>query len=94
MLEFDERTIRIVIDDSKCATCQTKACIKGCSMYDRSILKLRGGKPAVFDLEEAKRTGTECLACEYECWFRGLKAIRIEIPVSGLEQYRRSGGLE
>lgn len=88
MLEFEERTIRLVIDDSKCAQCQTKACVKGCSMYDRGILALRDGKPAVLDLEEARRVGTECLACEYECWFRGLDAIRIEVPVSGLEEYR------
>jgi hypothetical protein len=58
-------------------------------MYDRGILKLKGGKPVVFDLEEAKRVGTECLACEYECWFRGLNAIKIEAPISGLEEYRR-----
>ena len=90
MLEFEERTIKVVIDDSKCPQCQTKACLKGCSMYDRGILKLKGGKPVVFDLEEAKRVGTECLACEYECWFRGLDAIRIEVPISGLEEYRRN----
>lgn len=90
MLEFEERTIKVVIDDSKCPQCQTKACLKGCSMYDRGILKLKGGKPVVFDLEEAKRVGTECLACEYECWFRGLNAIRIEVPISGLEEYGRN----
>jgi predicted nucleic-acid-binding Zn-ribbon protein len=90
MLVFEERTIKVVIDDSKCPQCQTKACLKGCSMYDRGILKLKGGKPVVFDLEEAKRVGTECLACEYECWFRGLNAIKIEVPISGLEEYRRN----
>ena len=88
MLEFEERTITVRIDDSKCCECQTKACIKGCTIYDRGILKLKDGKPTVSDLEEAKRVGTECLACEYECWFRGLNAIKIEIPIRGLEQYR------
>jgi len=88
MLEFGEGTITVRIDDSKCLECQTKACIKGCSTYDRGILKLRDGKPTVSDLEEAKRLGTECLACEYECWFRGLNAIKIEIPTRGLEEYR------
>ena len=92
MLEFEERTIRIVIDDSKCPQCQTKACIKACSMYDRGILKLQGGKPAVFDLDEAKRVGTEGLACEYECRFRGLNVIKIDAPISGLDEYTRSLG--
>jgi hypothetical protein len=88
MLEFGERTITVRIDDSKCPQCQTKACIKGCSTYDRSILKLRNGKPTISDPDEAKRAGTECLACEYECRFRGLNAIKIEIPTRGLEEYR------
>jgi hypothetical protein len=88
MLEFAERTIKVRIDDSRCPQCQTKACIKGCTIYDRGILKLKDGKPTVSDLEEAKRAGTECLACEYECWFRGLSAIKIEIPTRGLEEYR------
>lgn len=89
MLEFEERTIRIVIDDSECSQCQTKACIKACSLYDRGILKLRGGKPAVFDQEEAKRVGTECLACEDECRLRGRNVIKITVPISGLDEYRK-----
>jgi hypothetical protein len=35
MLEFEERTIKVSIDDSKCADCKTKACIKACSLYSR-----------------------------------------------------------
>ena len=94
LYSFDERTIRVVIDHSKCSTCHTKACVKGCSLYDRGILRLRGGLPVLLmDAEEAKRTGTECLACEYECWFRGLNAVKIEVPISGLEDYRRKLGL-
>ncbi|MCS7116519.1 MAG: hypothetical protein RMJ31_05525 [Nitrososphaerota archaeon] len=90
MLEFEEQTIKVIIDDSKCLECKTKACIKGCSLYDRGILRLRGGKPAILiSPEEVKRLGTECLACEYECWFRGLKAIRIEVPIKGLDEYKR-----
>lgn len=91
MLEFEERTIKVIIDDSKCLDCKTKACIKACSLYDRGILRLRGGKPAILMVpSEAKRLGTECLACEYECWFRGLSAIRIEIPMPELDEFKRS----
>jgi hypothetical protein len=88
MLEFSERTIRVRIDDSKCPQCQTKACVKGCSTCDRGILKISDGKPTLLHPEVAKRVGTECLACEYECWFRGFNAIKIEITVRGLEEYR------
>jgi ferredoxin len=94
MIVVEESTIKVYIDDEKCEQCQSKACIKACSLYDRGVLRLKGGKPTVLmSAEEVKRTATECLACEYECWFRGLKAIRIEIPIPGLEEYRRSVGL-
>ena len=42
---------------------------------------------------DAKRLGTECLACEYECWFRGKRAIVIEAPIPGLEEYRKKLGI-
>ena len=90
MIEFEERTIKVAIDDSNCLQCKTKACVKGCSLYSRNVLKLRGGKPVIFDLDEAKRAGTECLACEYECRLRGFNAIRINVPISGLHEYSRT----
>ncbi len=87
MIEFEERTMKVIIDDSRCPDCKTKACIKACSLYDRGVLRLRGGRPAILvDPGEVKRLGTECLGCEYECWFRGLSAIRIEIPIPELDR--------
>ena len=71
-MEFQEQTIKVVIDDSKCKKCESKACIAACKTYARGILVLKDGKPTVEG--DAKRLGTECLACEYECWFRGLLA--------------------
>lgn len=89
MLEFEERTIKISIDDSKCPECKTKACIKACSLYSRGILRLRGGKPTLLGSpDDAKRRGTECLGCEFECWFRGLNAITIEIPMPELDEFK------
>lgn len=91
MLEFKERTITVTIDDSKCPDCQTKACIKACSLYNRGILRLRSGKPTLLmSPDEVKRRGTECLACEYECWIRGLNAITIDIPMPELDEFKRS----
>ena len=50
---------------------------------------MKDGKPALGgDAEFGRQRGTECLACEYECWFRGKGAITIEAPIPGLEEYR------
>jgi len=94
VMHFEERTIKVIIDEDKCAGCTTHACVAGCKLYDRGILVLKDGKPALGgDTEYAKRVGTECLACEYECWFRGNKAITIEAPIPGLEEYKRKHGV-
>ncbi|MDN5345392.1 MAG: hypothetical protein PWQ18_1506 [Clostridia bacterium] len=95
MLEFRERTIKISIYTSKCKECATKACIDACKKFARGILQLQDGAPSVAHLgeEETKRRGTECLACEYECWFRGKSAIKIDVPIEGLDAYLRKRGL-
>ncbi len=92
-MEFSERTIKIIIDEEKCADCETHACVEACKTFARGILVLKDGKPAVEgSAEELARTGTECLACEYACWFKGNSAITIEVPVEGLAEYRAKYG--
>ena len=92
-MEFSERTIKIVIDEAKCEGCTTHACVEACKVFSRGILVLKDGKPAVVDsCEDLTRKGTECLACEYECWFRGNSAITIEVPIEGLDEYRAKHG--
>ena len=88
-MEFEERTIKIVIDTSKCPECTSKACVEACKAYSRGILQLNDGVPSVSHLssEDIKRRGTECLGCEYECWQRGNNAIRIEVPIKGFDEY-------
>lgn len=95
MLEFWERTIKVTIDTSLCKECETKACIDACKTYARGILKLKDGVPSLDHLtsEEVSRRGTECLACEYECWFRGKSAIKIDIPIEGMDEYLEKRGL-
>lgn len=95
-MEFEERTIKVIIDTTKCPDCASKACIKGCKVCSRGILQLVDGIPSVshLDPEEVKRRGTECLACEYECWQHGNNAIRIEIPIKGLAEYVRKHSLK
>ncbi len=85
--QFDERTIKVIIDHAKCPNCRTKACVKGCSLYDRGILRLQNGIPMILtNLEDAKQMGTECLACEHECRLRGLGALKIQVPIAGLDE--------
>jgi hypothetical protein len=93
-MEFSERTIKIIIDEEKCKGCSTHVCVEACKTYDRGILVLKeDGKPGVVDTpDELARKGTECLACEYECWFRGNKAITIQAPIEGLDDYRKKHG--
>ena len=92
MQEFQEQTIKVVVDESKCEACKSKACIAACKTYARGMLVLKGGVYPVVE-GDPKRLGTECLACEYECWFRGKGAIRIEAPIPGLEEYRKKHGI-
>ena len=93
-MEFSEKTIKIIIDEEKCIGCTTHACVEACKKYSRGILVLKDyGMPGVEDSpEELARKGTECFACEYECWFRGNSAITIEAPIEGLDEYRKKHG--
>jgi len=43
-MEFQEQTIKIIIDDSKCQECESKACISACKTYARGILVLKDRK--------------------------------------------------
>jgi ferredoxin len=92
MQEFQEQTIKVVVDENKCKTCESKACIAACKTYARGMLVLKDGVYPVVE-GDPKRLGTECLACEYECWLRGNGAITIEAPVPQLEEYRQKLGI-
>ena len=95
MLSFSERTVTVSIDTGRCPECVSKACVAACHKYARGILELKDGIPSVahLDAEGVKRGGTECLACEYECWFRGCQAISIDVPIKGLPEYLTKRGL-
>ena len=88
-MDFNERSIKVNIDVSRCPDCTTKACDDACKKFDRSILQLKDGIPSVSHLspDEVVKRGTECLACEFACWQRGRQAISIDIPIKGLDRY-------
>ena len=92
-MEFSERTIKVIIDEAKCEGCKTHACVEACKTYARGILILKDGKPTVEGTpDELTRAGTECLACEFACKFKGNSAITIEVPIEGLAEYRKKYG--
>jgi len=94
-LSFNSQTGRLDIDLSKCIAPECGfACVKACRWYGRSCLKIEDGKPALSgSLEELKRLCNECLACEIECELRGGKAIKIELPLYGIEEFRKKYGV-
>lgn len=96
MLEFNEKSMKVKIDTSRCITCNSKACAAACKKYARGLLVIDGdGKASTGSLseEEVMRLGTECLACEFACKFDGNGAIEIEIPIAGLDEYKKKRGL-
>lgn len=95
MLEIKEKSITISIDTSKCKACETKACASACKKFARGYLQIIDGVPSTGDLsaEEVLRLGTECLACEIACQFDGNKALKIEVPIQGLNEYLAKRGL-
>ena len=101
-LEFEPRRAKITIDYNRCepATKNTSnpscgfACVKGCRLYGRNILKVEGNRPvlAVTGAAEIERLDNECLSCEFECWMHGTSCISIELPLAGIEEYKAKLG--
>ncbi len=91
---FKSPTGEITYDHAVCASCASKACVAACVPQ---ILELSGdGLPVLkVTVEEAARGRcTECLACEVDCRAHGAGGGRVELPIAGLDDYRRSRGME
>lgn len=88
--KFRFRTGEVVIDHKKCMKCKTYTCIKGDSLFGRSVLRIQGGKPVLTtSFEEAQRTCNECLTCEIYCQSHGNKGLKINLDTFGLEEYNK-----
>jgi len=85
---FESPTGTVGYDHAICDTCDSKICVKACV---RQILKLESGRPVLnVSREDAKRGRcVECLACEVECHFEGAGGGYVDLPIPGLEEYRR-----
>ncbi len=92
VLEFTFRTGEVSIDLNECTAPNCRfACVKACRFYGRAVLKIAGGKPALaIRPEEAPRLCNECLACEINCELHGNNAIKISLPLFGLQEYRKN----
>ncbi len=90
MYEFEFRTGKVSIDHNKCRQCTSFACVKACSLYGRGILRVQNKKPVLSPDPEDVKKGLciEDLSCEYECSFRGRKALKITLPIQRLEKGR------
>lgn len=94
-LSFETQTGKVDIDLSKCIAPKCGfACVKGDRWYGGSCLKIVDGKPALAGSpEELKRLCNECLSCEVECELHGGKCIKIELPLSGIDEFRKRYGV-
>jgi succinyl-CoA synthetase beta subunit len=81
---FETLTGAVIIDHEKCRLCASKPCVEACRS---NVLRFEGTLPvlAIPEREAKKGKCTECLACELECRFQGNKALRIDLPIPGLE---------
>ncbi|AGK60898.1 hypothetical protein Asulf_00891 [Archaeoglobus sulfaticallidus PM70-1] len=84
------RTMRIVIDHSKCETCDSYDCAKACSLYGTNILRIKNGKPVTFfSDEDVARRDNECLSCEIHCPH---SAVKIFVEFKELDEYLNRKG--
>lgn len=95
ILSFETDTGKVIIDLSKCiAPACGFECIKADRWYGRGCLKIENGKVSLAgDPDQLKRLCNECLACEVECELHGGRAIKVDLPLYGLEEFRRKYGL-
>lgn len=86
---FATLTGSVAINHERCRKCASKSCVASCAP---GILKLEDGCPVLAVTPEEARRGkcTECLACEIQCRFHERAAIFIQLPIPGLEEYRKS----
>lgn len=85
---FKTLTGFIHIDYERCKRCEEKPCIAECIP---GILKIEDGLPklAISEEEAARGKCIECLACEIACQFHGGGGLFVELPIPGLDDYKR-----
>lgn len=96
LLEFKVRSGgTITIDIQRCIECETKACVKVCTIQGGPlVLHVEQQVPSLrWSLAEIERGGcVECLGCELDCEMYGKRALHINLPLAGFDEYLRSVG--
>ena len=90
--EFPFTTGKVAIDYQKCKDCENYACVKACSLFGRSILRVEDGKP-VLTSEDANKRCIEDLACELYCQTYGNEGLKITLDTFGIDEYRHTIGV-
>lgn len=90
--EFPFTTGKITIDYEQCKDCRNYACVKACSLFGRSILRVEDGKP-VLTSDDANKRCIEDLACELYCQTYGHKGLKITLDTFGIDEYRGAIGV-
>jgi hypothetical protein len=85
--EFQFTTGKIEIDYDKCRECKSYACVKACSLFGRSILRIDDNKPVLVSPDSGKQC-VEDLSCEIYCQKYGNKGLKITLDMFGLDEYR------
>ncbi len=91
LYEFPFTTGRVTIDHEKCRDCESYACVKACSLFGRSILRIENDCP-VLTGEDANKRCIEDLGCELYCQDYGNRALGITLDMFGLDEYRKKTG--
>jgi len=79
----------VTFDHAVCANCESKVCVRECVPQ---ILCLNDHGCPILNItpEEAKGGRcSECLACDVACYFDGAAGGYVDLPIPGLEAYRR-----
>ena len=90
--KFPLTTGKVTINYEKCKDCENYACVKACSLFGSSILRVENGHPVLIS-EDANRRCIEDLTCEFYCQAYGNKGLKIVLDMFGLDEYRRKIGL-
>ena len=90
-LVYETRTGKVTIDYSRCDPACAIDIVKADRLYGRNVLKIEGNKPvlAITDPEEIKRADNESLAIEYFSRLCGSDCVTIELPIEGLNEYKK-----
>ncbi len=90
--EFPFATGKVTIDHEKCKECESYACVKACSLFGRTIMRVENGKPVLIG-KDAHQRCIEDLGCELYCQAYGNQGLSISLDMFGLEEYRQKIGL-